>query len=102
MGFLDDITELQVADLNNKTSPKPAVIDWFHKQASTKRDEDLHHQLGNGATQAAFGDHAHDGKRGVALWAATDVPPDLLGTPTTTQIKDTVNAVLAMMRQKAR
>lgn len=43
-------------------SPPAAVVDKFHKNASTdSRADDIHHTLGSSSTQAAKGDHNHTG-----------------------------------------
>jgi hypothetical protein len=48
----------------NQANPQPAadVVDDFHTNADTdSRTQSLHHTLGAAPTQAAPGDHTHDG-----------------------------------------
>lgn len=43
-------------------SPSATIVDKFHKNADTDvRKESIHHTLGPGQSQAAPGDHMHDG-----------------------------------------
>jgi hypothetical protein len=101
MGFLDELTNINEAQLIGKTAPSTRLVDWFHQRASTNRPEDLHHSLGNSASQASQGDHGHDGKNGRALWAAEDVPNDLPVIATLPQTIDAVNLILARLREKS-
>lgn len=101
MGFLDSLTNITPAEVNVAPPPQTNVVDWFHKRASTNRDEDLHHPLGNDSSSASFGDHDHEGKRGNFLWELIDVPADLGASPTTAQIRDAVNSILALLRVKS-
>jgi hypothetical protein len=101
MGFIDEITKITEADISGKAPPPTRLVDWFHTRVSTNRPEDLHHSLGNGQTQAAQGDHGHDGKNGRALWAAEDVPVDLSPVATLPQTIDAVNKLLGFVRAKS-
>ena len=100
MGFLDSIVNITPAEVVSATPPQTNVVDWFHKRASTSRDEDLHHPLGIDGNSASWGDHDHEGKRGRFLWEAQDLPAQLPASPTTAQIRDTVNALITMIGQK--
>lgn len=49
-------------------SPPSEMVIKFHKNAPTDgRKEDIHHTLGQGPTQAATGDHVHDGNNGTLI-----------------------------------
>lgn len=51
------------ADVDPVNDPPPsrALVDWIHRNAGTDRF-DLHHKIGHDATDAAAGDHDHDGR----------------------------------------
>ena len=100
MGFIDDLTNLTPASVEGKTPPSTRVVDWLHGRVSTTKDTDIHHPLGTSVGTAARGEHDHDGKNSLPLWNAETVPADLPAAPTTAQIRDTMNATLAMLRTK--
>jgi len=101
MGFLDEITNLSSADVEGKTPPPTRIIDWLHGRVSTSKPTDIHHALGKGPSHASPGNHSHNGKDSLPLWAAAEIPADLGASPTTGQIRDTVNQILAAMRKRA-
>lgn len=50
------------------TSPDKRAVAEFHRNSDLNtRAEAQHHDLGNGANQSAYGNHVHDGQRGLAL-----------------------------------
>ncbi len=101
MGFLDDLTNLSNSALEGKSPPTTRFVDWLHSRVSTNRDTDIHHPLGIVAGTASVGNHDHEGKNSVFLWALDEIPSDLPSSPTTAQIRDTVNAMLLSMRRKS-
>jgi len=101
MGFLDDLTNLSDNSFEGKTPPTTKFIDWLHGRVSTTRDTDIHHPLGTVSGSAARGEHSHNGKDSVALWTAEAVPADLAVAPSTAQMRDATNAILALLREKS-
>lgn len=88
-------------DLIGKASvPTTKFIEWFHQRAGSGPD-DLHHLLGYGPNDASPGNHRHDGVGSSPLFNIDAVPADLPASPTTAQIRDTVNAMLALLRTVA-
>ena len=51
-----------VLGLGGQTPPSNKVVEWFHGRADTTRPESIHHPLGTGPSEAAAGDHTHNGK----------------------------------------
>lgn len=50
-------------------SPSSQDVAKFHRNADTDSDTDaIHHTVGNGHKQAAFGDHNHEGGSGALLF----------------------------------
>lgn len=100
MANQEDIFGLSDSAVDGKTPPSQKVIDWLHGRVSTRKKTDLHHPIGFGETDAASGDHTHDGKNSKTLFN-----PDLLiltdisNTATGTQIATAVNAINAALRQ---
>lgn len=51
-----------------KGSPPAETVNDFHRYSDVNaRTESQHHTLGNRPTEAAKGDHTHDGTNGIAL-----------------------------------
>ena len=96
--FADQMAGADDTMTDGKAPPSGKVIDWLHGKASTQRPEDIHHPLGFGETDAAPGNHTHDGKNSKFLFTP-DVPlNDLPAAPTSAQIQASVNAINAMLR----
>lgn len=54
--------------LGTSSSPDRRAVNDFHRNSDlNSRPEAQHHDLGNGANQSAFGNHTHDGQRGLPL-----------------------------------
>lgn len=57
-----------VAGATGEASPDARAVQAFHRNSDlNSRPEAQHHSLGNGANESAFGNHNHDGQRGVPL-----------------------------------
>lgn len=52
---------LTQVDTVNDPPPSRALVDWLHRNAGTDRF-DLHHRIGHTESDAAAGDHDHDGR----------------------------------------
>ena len=57
----------QVNTTGGSSPDKRAVADFHRNSDLNTRSEAQHHDLGNGSNQASFGNHIHDGQRGIAL-----------------------------------
>lgn len=55
----DGIDDEQIV---GKPPPSTRFLNWLHTRVSTNRPEDTHHRLGYGPTEAAPGNHTHDGR----------------------------------------
>lgn len=61
-GYGTDPTKAEPSVKQEDPSPPAPVVDAFHKNAARDtRPEDIHHTVGPGPTQAASGQHRHDG-----------------------------------------
>lgn len=86
--------------LETTQSPSEKVVDWFHSRASNTQRNDLHHRIGDGPTDAAAGDHDHDGVNSKFLFNAAEVTlVDLSASPSTADIRAAVNAINAALRR---
>lgn len=51
-----------------ETRPEPRVVDEFHVNSDVDRDKDAqHHTIGTNTSQAAAGNHSHNGSDSVLL-----------------------------------
>lgn len=56
------------ADSTSSASPDKRAVNDFHRNDDLdSRTDAHHHSTGNGANQAAYGNHIHDGQRGLPL-----------------------------------
>ncbi|MDF2562858.1 MAG: hypothetical protein K0R99_4304 [Microbacterium sp.] len=100
MAQQDDVFGLDDEQINGKAPPSQKFVDWFHKRVSTTKASDFHHALGTGPTEAASGDHNHDGKNSVRLWDETTVLTDLDPAATLAQVITAVNKLNEAIRIK--
>jgi hypothetical protein len=100
MAQQDDVFGMNDEAVNGKTPPSQKVVDWFHKRVSTSKATDFHHMIGTGPTDAASGEHDHDGKNSKRLWTEETILTDLTALSTMTQVADAVNAINAALRAK--
>lgn len=73
-------SELEKGDINAKKPPTVKFLEWLHRNASTTRDVDIHHRVGQNEGDVAAGKHNHDGKNSPFLFAAADIPADPAAT----------------------
>lgn len=72
----DLFSELEKGDINSTQPPSVKFTEWFHRNASTERDADIHHRIGLSPGDVARGNHDHDGKNSPVLFAIADIPDD--------------------------
>lgn len=98
--FLGELSTSTGAEIANVTPPNEKIVDWFHGKASITRPEDVHHMLGFGPSDAAYGNHVHDGKASLTLIQppGSIILVDLTATPATSDIVAAVNGLNAMAR----
>jgi hypothetical protein len=81
-------------DAADVTKPTAEEVDNFHTNADTDlRGESLHHTLGPNPTQAAAGDHNHDGGDSVLLLEGMTIS----GSRATDAWRQSVNAILVRL-----
>lgn len=73
-------SELEKGDINAKKPPSVKFLEWLHRNASTNRDVDVHHRIGQNEGDVAAGKHTHDGKNSPYLFAGGDIPSDPAAT----------------------
>lgn len=100
MANQDDVFGLNDESINGKTPPSQKVADWFHKRVSTQKATDVHHSIGTGPTEAAAGDHDHDGKNSKRLWNEETVLTDLSPGATDDQMRQAINKLNEAIRSK--
>lgn len=100
MAQQDDTFGLDDEAINSKTPPSMKFVDWFHKRVSTSKPSDFHHQIGTGPTEAAAGDHDHDGKNSLRLWNDETVLTDLSPGATDEQMRVAINKLNEAIRAK--
>lgn len=76
----DLFSELEKGDINSTQPPSVKFIEWFHRNATSDRDADLHHKIGLNPGDVARGNHNHDGRNSPALWATAEIPADPAAT----------------------
>jgi len=82
--IFEELSKDKGKGLEGTPSPTEKIVDWFHARVSTNRRTDVHHQIGNGATDAASGDHTHDGVNSKFLFNSAELALfDLSASPTT-------------------
>lgn len=96
--IFDDLNSADETAVDGKAPPSQKVVDWFHAKASIGRPEDIHHPIGYGETDAAPGNHTHDGKNSKFLFPTSVVLTDLGPAPTSLQIQAAVNNINAALR----
>lgn len=99
--LFDELVSDDGSGVDGKAPPPGKVVDWLHGNAELRGAAAIHHRIGTGPDDAASGDHTHDGRNSFPLFDDTDVPADLPGGATTTQIVDAINDILALLRQKS-
>ena len=98
--IFEDLGKADGKGLEANTPPSEKIIDWLHARASTTARNDLHHRIGDGPTDAASGDHTHNGVDSKPLFTAAQVSlTDLGASPTTADIRAAVNALNAAFRR---
>jgi microcystin-dependent protein len=60
--------------IQGKPPPSTRFLNWLHARVSTNRPEDTHHRLGYGPTDAAPGNHTHDGRDSSPIPVAAVIP----------------------------
>lgn len=100
MANQDDVFGLNDEQINGRTPPSQKFIDWLHKRVSTQKATDVHHPIGTGPTEAAAGDHDHDGKNSKRLWNEETVLTDLSPGATDDQMREAINKLNAAIRAK--
>lgn len=99
-GIFDELSKGDSKGLEVSQAPSEKVVDWFHARASTTQRTDLHHPIGNGGTDAAAGDHDHDGVNSKFLFnPAVTTFTDLPASPSAADIRAAVNALNAALRR---
>ncbi len=91
--------DADAGDINSTQPPSVKFLEWLHRNASTVRDADFHHQIGNAEGNVARGEHTRDGKDSVALFAASDIPADPAAT--TAALASWAAAINALLRTKS-
>lgn len=66
----DGIDDEQIV---GKPPPSTRFLNWLHTRVSTNRPEDTHHRLGYGPTEAAPGNHTHDGRDSLPIAGVADL-----------------------------
>lgn len=82
---------------SSKTPPSTAFVRWFLAQADTVSEKSPLHYLGIGPTDAAYGNHKHDGVRSPYLWdPGTNIATGDLSTQA--GLRSALKAVLTAMK----
>lgn len=97
MAAQDDVFGLTDESINGKKGPSRKILDWFHQQASTQNDSDIHHPLGFGPGEAARGDHTHNGKDSKPLFTDLQLN-DVTGASPAADIAAAINAINDALR----
>lgn len=92
-----DLASTDDASIEGLAPPSSKVVDFLHGNASTTEPTDIHHRIGYGPTDAARGDHSHDGVDSPGLFTGTTFT-DITAVATGAQIAAAVNALNAAMR----
>jgi microcystin-dependent protein len=71
----DGIDDEQIV---GKPPPSTRFLNWLHTRVSTNRPEDTHHRLGYGPTEAAPGNHTHDGRDSLPISVTATLPVGLI------------------------
>lgn len=100
MAQQEDVFGLDDEKINGRTPPSRKFADWFHSRVSTQKATDLHHSIGTGPTEAAAGDHNHDGKNSKRLWNEDTVLTDLAPGATAEQMRVAINKLNEAIRAK--
>lgn len=100
MAQQDDVFGMDDSKIDGKAPPSMKFVDWFHKRVSTQKATDLHHAIGTGPTEAAAGDHDHDGKNSPRLWNEETVLTDLGPGATDDQMRVAINKLNEAIRSK--
>ena len=100
MANQDDVFGLNDDAINGRTPPSQKIVDWFHMGVSTAMVTDVHHAIGTGPTEAAAGDHDHDGKNSKRLWNEETVLTDLSPGATDDQMRVAINKLNEAIRSK--
>jgi hypothetical protein len=97
--IISQLAQADTTEIEGQTPPSEAVVDFIHGRASTTRPEDLHHRIGNGATDSSAGNHQHNGKDSKFILDGANVTlNDITATATGSQIAAAVNAINAVLR----
>lgn len=86
--------------ISKSKPPSQRFIRWLLREAPTGQ-EDFLHRLGFGPTDAAQGDHNHDGVTSRAIFDATTLPDTLPATATNAQIIDAINQLRNILASRS-
>lgn len=85
---------------DGKPAPGTKTVDWFHANVSSNQPTDIHHRVGFGPSDAAPGNHTHNGQDSPSLFDGSVVLPIVSGASTSTQLADAINKIAELLRTK--
>lgn len=94
-------TDLAAVDSNavdGLTPPPSKVVDWVHGQASTAEPNDVHHRIGFGPSDAAAGNHTHNGKDSPAIAPTAYTLTVVTGASTTAQLAAAITEIQTLLK----